>query len=66
MVEGEGYEGGPQEASLKVRNGGAREPRWRVTSSTSSHDRRSGEKRRRGKEGGGGGGGGGGGREGAR
>ena len=29
-----GYEGGPQEASLKVRNGGAREPRWRVTSST--------------------------------
>ena len=70
MVEGEGgregegvrevrgYEGGPQEASLKVRNGGAREPRWRVTSSTVFHDRRSGEKRRRGKEGEGGGGGG--------
>ena len=30
MVEGEGgREGGPQEASLKVGNGGARETRWR-------------------------------------
>ena len=62
MREVRGYEGGPQEASLKVRNGGAREPRWLPM--TDDLERRGEEGRReRGREGGGGGGGGGGERE---